>query len=96
MCVYILTPGLYISSIPQVSCSAAQSYYAKLWISMLKGGGWMSDPWQRCLFYIGLISAALSQVRANPMRRQFHGLAINVWRLNATKVHVRTIMQTEI
>lgn len=56
----------------------------------------MSDPWQTCLFYIGLISAALLQVRANAMRRQFQGLAINVWRINATKVHVRTIMQTEI
>lgn len=32
---------------------------------MLKGGGWITDPWQRCLFYIGLISAALLQVRAN-------------------------------
>lgn len=59
----------------------------------------MSDPWQRCLVYIGLISAALLQVRANVMRRHetaVSGTAINVWRINATKVHVRTIMQTEI
>lgn len=53
--VCVLTPVIYIGSMPVASWLVVESYYVKLWISMLKGGGWFIDPWQRCICYIGLI-----------------------------------------
>lgn len=42
--VCVLTHVICIGFKPVASCLAAESYYIKLWISMLKGGDWFTDP----------------------------------------------------
>lgn len=49
--VSVLTPVMCIGAMPRgelVGWLVAESYYIKLWISLLKEGGWFTDPLQRC------------------------------------------------